>query len=66
MVEMHQEYVGDIEVIHAMPSRGYASPLPLLFFLHGYTLTKEVCSYFDYALVVTGRVPCEPAGCSYA
>lgn len=42
MVEMHQEYVGDIEVIHAMPAGGYASPLPTLFFYHGYISSKEI------------------------
>lgn len=54
MVEMHQEYVGDIEVIHAVPAGGYASPLPTLFFYHGYTSSKEVYSYFGYALALAG------------
>lgn len=66
MVEMHQEYVGDIEVIHAVPAGGYALRLPTLFFYHGYTSSKEVYSYFGYALAGAGRVPCDPAGCSYA
>lgn len=54
MVEMHQEYVGDIQVIHAVPTGGYALPLPTLFFYHGYTSSKEVYSYFGYALAQAG------------
>lgn len=51
---MHQEYVGDIEVIHAVPAGGYALGLPTLFFYHGYTSSKEVYSYFGYALAQAG------------
>lgn len=54
MVEMHQEYVGDSEVIHAVPAGGYALGLPTLFFYHGYTSSKEVYSYFGYALAQAG------------
>ncbi|WP_413728897.1 esterase [Sodalis sp. RH22] len=54
MVEMHQESVGGIDVIHAVPAGGYPLPLPTIFFYHGYTSSKEVYSYFGYALAKAG------------
>lgn len=54
MVEMHQETVNGIEVIHAHPAGKHHQPLPTLFFYHGYTSSKEVYSYFGYALANAG------------
>ncbi|TCV99008.1 esterase [Biostraticola tofi] len=54
MVEMHQESVDGIDVIHAVPAGAYNQPLPTLFFYHGYTSSKEVYSYFGYALAKAG------------
>ena len=54
MVEMHQETVDGIEVIHAVPAGRRHQPLPTVFFYHGYTSSKEVYSYFGYALAKAG------------
>ncbi len=54
MVEMHQESIGGIDVIHAVPAGLYSQPLPTIFFYHGYTSSKEVYSYFGYALAKAG------------
>lgn len=54
MVEMHQETVDGIDVIHAVPAGKFSAPLPTIFFYHGYTSSKEVYSYFGYALAQAG------------
>lgn len=54
MVEMSLEKVQGIEVIHAAPAGQRHQPLPTLFFYHGYTSSKEVYSYFAYALAQAG------------
>lgn len=54
MVEMGNEDVSGIEVLHAFPSGGRTRPLPTIFFFHGYTSSKEVYSYFAYALAKAG------------
>src|SRR5476649_793259 len=54
VVEMHQETVDGIEVIHAVPAGRRHQPLPTVFFYHGYTSSKEVYSYFGYALAKAG------------
>lgn len=54
MVEMHQESVGGIDVIHAVPAGQYHQPLPTIFFYHGFTSSKDVYSYFGYALAKAG------------
>ncbi|MEA9393089.1 esterase [Acerihabitans sp. TG2] len=54
MVEMHQETVDGIEVIHAVPAGRHSHPLPTVFFYHGFTSSKEVYSYFGYALAKAG------------
>ncbi|WP_213990455.1 esterase [Sodalis sp. dw_96] len=54
MVEMHQESIDGVEVIHAVPAGLYSQPLPTIFFYHGYTSSKEVYSYFGYALAKAG------------
>ncbi|WP_413735446.1 esterase [Sodalis sp. RH21] len=54
MVEMHQECIDGIDVIHAVPAGKHRQPLPTIFFYHGYTSSKEVYSYFGYALAKAG------------
>ncbi|VEA61721.1 esterase [Serratia plymuthica] len=54
MIEIHDERVGDVAVIHAVPAGQYHQPLPTVFFYHGYTSSKEVYAYFAYALARTG------------
>lgn len=55
MVEMSVEVIcRDIEVIHAVPAGKRDAPLPTIFFFHGYTSSKEVYSYFGYALANAG------------
>lgn len=54
MVEMHQESVGGIELIHSVPAGRYGLPLPTIFFYHGFTSSKDVYSYFGYALAKAG------------
>ncbi|AIR70799.1 esterase [Dickeya fangzhongdai] len=54
MVEMGSENVSGIEVLHAFPSGARTRPLPTIFFFHGYTSSKEVYSYFAYALAKAG------------
>jgi fermentation-respiration switch protein FrsA (DUF1100 family) len=54
MIEIYDEWVGDIAVIHAVPAGQHDKPLPTVFFYHGYTSSKEVYSYFAYALAKAG------------
>ncbi|AYM93161.1 esterase [Serratia sp. 3ACOL1] len=54
MIEIHDERVGDVAVIHAVPAGRYEQPLPTIFFYHGYTSSKEVYAYFAYALAKVG------------
>lgn len=54
MIEIHDERVGEIAVIHAVPAGHYEKPLPTVFFYHGYTSSKEVYAYFAYALAKAG------------
>ncbi|MFC0227578.1 esterase [Serratia aquatilis] len=54
MIEIYDERVGEIAVIHAVPAGLYKKPLPTLFFYHGYTSSKEVYAYFAYALAKVG------------
>ncbi|CAI1800710.1 esterase [Serratia entomophila] len=54
MIEIRDERVGDIAVIHAVPAGRYHQPLPTVFFYHGYTSSKEVYAYFAYALARAG------------
>lgn len=54
MIEIYDELVGDIAVIHAVPAGQYHQPLPTVFFYHGYTSSKEVYAYFAYALAKVG------------
>ncbi len=54
MIEIHDERIGEIAVIHAVPAGHYEKPLPTVFFYHGYTSSKEVYAYFAYALAKAG------------
>ncbi|VTR51008.1 esterase [Serratia fonticola] len=54
MIEIHDERVGDVAVIHAVPAGRYEQPLPTIFFYHGYTSSKEVYAYFAYGLAKVG------------
>ncbi|CNH94823.1 esterase [Yersinia thracica] len=54
MIEMSQENINGIEVIHAAPAGKRQQPLPTIFFYHGYTSSKEVYSYFAYAFAQAG------------
>lgn len=54
MVEMYQEDVEGIQFIHAVPSGQYQQLLPTIFFNHGFLSSKEIYSYFGYALAKAG------------
>lgn len=55
MVEMSLDKLSSgIEAIHAVPVGSRDLPLPTIFFFHGYTSSKEVYSYFGYALAQAG------------
>ncbi|MEQ9948416.1 esterase [Pectobacterium aroidearum] len=55
MVEMSLDKLSSgIEAIHAVPAGRREQPLPTIFFFHGYTSSKEVYSYFGYALAQAG------------
>lgn len=54
MVEMFEQQLAGIEVIHAVPGGMRDRPLPTVLFYHGYTSSKEVYSYFGYALAKAG------------
>lgn len=54
MVEMGSEVISGVEVLHAFPAGDRARPRPTVFFFHGYTSSKEVYSYFAYALAKVG------------
>lgn len=54
MVEMYQEEVEGIQLVHAVPSGQYHAPLPTIFFYHGFLSSKEIYSYFGYTLAKAG------------
>jgi fermentation-respiration switch protein FrsA (DUF1100 family) len=54
MIEMYQEEVEGIQVIHAVPAGQYHHSLPTIFFYHGFTSSKEIYSYFGYMLAQAG------------
>lgn len=54
MVEMYQEDVAGVQIIHAVPSGQYSGLLPTIFFYHGFLSSKEIYSYFGYALAKAG------------
>jgi len=51
---MIQETVGGIPAIHAAPSDRVYTPLPTIFFFHGYRSSKELSSFFGYMLAMAG------------
>ncbi|MFU2314898.1 esterase [Rahnella sp. PCH160] len=54
MVEMYEENIEGIQVIHAVPAGQYPQQLPTIFFYHGFTSSKEIYSYFGYTLAKAG------------
>jgi len=54
MVEMYEENIEGIQVIHAVPAGHYQQQLPTIFFYHGFTSSKEIYSYFGYTLAKAG------------
>lgn len=54
MVEMHEENVEGIQIIHAVPAGQYHQKLPTVFFYHGFTSSKEIYAYFGYNLAKAG------------
>lgn len=54
MVEMFDDVIEGIPVLHAAPAGKQGQPLPTLFFYHGFTSSKEVYSYFGYAFAKAG------------
>ncbi|MBJ7223701.1 MULTISPECIES: esterase [unclassified Brenneria] len=54
MVEISLDTVNGIDVLHAAPGGKHSVPLPTIFFFHGYLSSKEVYSYFGYALAEAG------------
>lgn len=54
MIEMFDEVVDGLPVLHAAPAGKQGQPLPTLFFYHGFTSSKEVYSYFGYAFAKAG------------
>lgn len=54
MVELFEEEVEGIQIIHAVPAGKYHELLPTVFFYHGFTSSKEIYSYFGYTLAKAG------------
>lgn len=54
MIEMREDDINGVAAIHACPAGQGERPLPTVFFFHGYTSSKEVYSYFCYALASAG------------
>lgn len=54
MVEMYEENIEGIQVIHAVPAGRYQQQLPTIFFYHGFLSSKEMYSYFGYTLAKAG------------
>ena len=54
MVEMFDEVIEGIPVLHAAPAGKQGQPLPTIFFYHGFTSSKEVYSYFGYVFAKAG------------
>ncbi|EKS7766861.1 esterase [Edwardsiella piscicida] len=54
MVEMFEQTVGGIPLLHAVPAGQRDSALPTIFFYHGFTSSKEMYSYFGYAFAAAG------------
>ncbi|WP_147198665.1 esterase [Pantoea sp. CCBC3-3-1] len=54
MIEIYDEFIGDIPVIHAVPAGKRYQTLPTIFHFHGYTSSKELNSFFGYAFARAG------------
>lgn len=54
MIEIHNEYVNDIPLLHVVKTGKYNEVLPLVFFVHGFTSAKEHNLHFAYLLAEKG------------
>lgn len=54
MIEINIDKVDEIEFLHATPAGLQETPLPTLFFYHGFLSSKLVYSYFAVALAQAG------------
>lgn len=54
MIEIYNERLAGVEVLHAVPTGMKHSPLPTVIFFHGFTSSKLVYSYFAVALAQQG------------
>lgn len=54
MIEINLDKIGDKEFLHATPAGIRDTPLPTLFFYHGFLSSKLVYSYFAVALAQSG------------
>lgn len=54
MIEINLDKIGGREFLHAAPSGAGDTPLPTLFFYHGFLSSKLVYSYFAVALAQVG------------
>lgn len=54
MVEIFEEIVNEIPILHAVPVGKQESALPTIFFYHGFTSSKEMYCYFAYSLAREG------------
>lgn len=54
MVEIHDDLIGGVPALHAVPAGKFDVPLPTIIFFHGYTSSKEIHSYFAYMLAKAG------------
>ncbi|WP_170975473.1 esterase [Martelella alba] len=53
-IEIYDEYIGNIPVIHVVPAGEKDKALPTIFHFHGYTSSKELHSFFGYAFARAG------------
>lgn len=54
MVEIFEEVVNEIPILHAVPVGKRSRALPTIFFYHGFTSSKEMYCYFAYSLAREG------------
>ncbi|MGV1787869.1 MULTISPECIES: esterase [Agrobacterium] len=51
---MFEDKIGNIPAIHAAPQGRMDTPLPVVFFYHGYRNSKETSAFFAYLLAMNG------------
>lgn len=54
MIEIYEESIDGVAVLHTVPAGKRLEPLPTVFCFHGFTSSKELYSYFAYALARVG------------